>query len=101
MSADDVVKLRDIASRVYKKKHGNFLVAVDDKNNLHLITPQQKQKQNIPDTAIYGSLPYLYDTLVNPNKKPDDKFFKTKLSQAQQLSEENPSIPYKKMTFFR
>lgn len=102
MSADDVVKLRDIASRVYKKKHGSFLVAVDDRNNLHLITPEQKQKKNIPDNAIYGSLPYLYDTLVNANKKPDDKFFKGKLSQAQQqLSEENPSIPYKKMTFFR
>jgi hypothetical protein len=102
MSADDVVKLRDIASRVYKKKHGSFLVAVDDKNNLHLITPQQKQKQNIPDTAIYGSLPYLYDTLVDADKKPDDRFFKNKLSQTQQqLSEENPSIPYKKMTFFK
>ena len=102
MTGDDVVKLRDIASRVYKKKHGNFLVAVDDRNNLHLITPQQKQKQGIPDTAIYGSLPYLYDTLVNANKTPDDRFFKNKLSQAQQqMNEENPSIPYKKMTFFK
>lgn len=102
INPDDVVKLRDIASRVYKKKHGSFLVAVDNRNNLHLITPEQKQKQNIPDTAIYGSLPYLYDTMVDTNKTPDDRFFKNKLSQAQQqMNEENPSIPYKKMTFFK
>jgi hypothetical protein len=102
VTSEDIVKLRDIASRVYKKGHGNFLVAIDSGNNLHLITPEQKQKQNIPDTAVYGSLPYLYDSLVNASKTPDDRFFKNKLSQAQQqMNEENPTIPYKKMTFFK
>ena len=33
MTADDVIKLRDIASRVFKKKHGNLVVAIDDRNN--------------------------------------------------------------------
>ena len=61
-----------------------------------------KDKQNIPDSAVVGSLPHLYDSLVNANKTPDGDFFKSKLSQTQQeLSEELPTIPHKKMTFFK
>lgn len=103
ITADDVVKLRDIASRVFKKKHGSLIVTIDDRNNFQLVSLVDKDKQNIPDSAIVGSLPQLYDSLVNVSKKPDDDaFFKSKLSQTQQeLNEELPTIPYKKTTFFK
>lgn len=103
ITAADVVKLRDIASRVHKTAHGSYLVVIDDKKNFQLILAKDKDKQNIPDTAIVGSLPYLYDTLVNANKQPDGKFFQSSLSQAQSGVNEtgNPTIPHKKMTFFK
>lgn len=116
ITATDVVKLRDIASNVYKKGHGNFLVVIDDKNNYQLITTTDKDKKNIPDTAIVGSLPYLYDTLVKKNTPADNKFFndqKNKLKINQTSSEltpeeklmkeyENlPKIPHERKTFFK
>ncbi len=102
ITADDVVKLRDIASRVFKKAHGSLLVTIDDRDNFQLVSVKDSEKQNIPDIAVVGSLPQLYDSLVNANKTPDDGFFKSKLSQTQQeLKEELPTIPYKKTTFFK
>lgn len=110
ITADDVVKLRDVASRVQKTAHGNYLVAIDDKKDFQLIQVKDKDKQNIPDIAIVGSLPQLYDSLVNVNKPQNDKFFNDKLNQTQtavnqtqtEVNEiEQQSIPYKKMTFFK
>ena len=103
ITAADVVKLRDIASRVQKTAHGSYLVVIDDKNNFQLMLAKDKDKQNIPDSAIVGTLPQLYDSLVNVNKQPDGKFFQSSLSQAQSgVNEtEKPTIPYKKMTFFK
>lgn len=118
ITADDVVKLRDIASRVHKRAQGSYLVVIDDKNNFQLILAKDKNKQNIPDTAIVGSLPYLYDTLVNQNRPVDSKFFddmkKKTLSNMRLKSQDttnsgdneiketnSPTIPHKKMTFFK
>lgn len=109
ITGDDVVKLRDIASRVIKKRHDSFLVAIDDRNDFQLITPNQKRKHGIPDVAIVGSLPQLYDSIVNANKTPDDTFFKDTLNktktqtQGGNIGENNdsPTIPHKKMTFFK
>ena len=118
ITADDVVKLRDIASRVHKTAHGSYLVVIDDKNNFQLMLAKDKDKQNIPDQAIIGSLPYLYDSLVKKNAPADDKFFNDMKNQTQrdlrlkaqdaeaqpepELNEEDqPSIPHKKMTFFK
>jgi len=102
ITAEDVVKLRDLASRVIKKKHSNFLVAVDERGGYHLITPKQKEKFRVPESAILGSLPHLYDSIVNANKTPDSTFFRNKLSQTQQgLNEELPTIPHNKTTFFK
>jgi len=110
ITADDVTKLRDIASRVHKTSHGNYLVVIDDKKDFQLIQVKDKDRQNIPDIAIVGNLPQLYDSLVNTNKQQDDKFFNDKLNQTQttlnqtptEVSEtEKPTIPYKKITFFK
>lgn len=118
ITADDVVKLRDVASRVQKTAHGNYLVVIDDKNNFQLMLTKDKDKQNIPDTAIVGSLPYLYDSLVKKNAPADEKFFndiKNKMqtdlrmkaqdtinqSQSEIKEMKNPTIPYKRMTFFK
>lgn len=118
ITADDVVKLRDVASRVQKTAHGNYLVVIDDQNNFQLMLAKDKDKQNIPDTAIVGSLPYLYDSLVKKNAPADNKFFndiKNKTQSDLRLKAQDaanqpepeiketkiPEIPYKKMTFFK
>ena len=118
ITASDVVKLRDIASRVQKTAHGNYLVVIDDRGNFQLMLAKDKDKQNIPDQAIVGSLPYLYDSLVKQNAPADDKFFNDAKNKTQtdlrmkaqdtanqpepELNEKNtPSIPYKKTTFFK
>ena len=102
ITAQDVTKLRDIASNVFKKAHGNFLVVIDDKNNYHLIRVDDKTKKNIPDTAIVGSLPKLYDELVKKDQH-DDRFFKNSLNQA--LNERNEKemkrFPHNVRTFFK
>lgn len=125
ITADDVIKLRDVASRVQKTAHGKYLVVIDDKNNFQLMLASDKAKQNIPDQAIVGSLPYLYDSLVKNNAPSDDKFFKDAINKTQSelkmksqntLNQPEPdvnqpepeikendkqTIPYKKMTFFK
>ena len=118
ITADDVVKLRDVASRVQKTAHGSYLVVIDDKKNFQLMLSKDKDKQNVPDQAIVGSLPYLYDSLVKKNAPTDDKFFNDVKNKTQsdlrmkaqdaanqpepELNEkDSPSIPYKKTTFFK
>lgn len=115
ITANDVTKLRDVASRVQKTAHGNYLVVIDDKNNFQLMLTKDKDRQNIPDSAIVGSLPYLYDSLVKQNTPADNKFFNDMKNKTQndlklktqsigepELDEtNNPTIPYKKMTFFK
>ena len=103
ITADDVVKLKDIASRIQKTAHSSYLVVIDDKNDFQLMLAKYRDKQNIPDIAIVGSLPYLYDTLVKGSAPADDTFFKNKLNQVQSgVNEtEKSMIPYKKMTFFK
>ena len=118
ITANDVVKLRDIASRVQKTAHGSYLVVIDDKNNFQLMLTKNKDKQNIPDQAIVGSLPYLYDSLVKKNAPADDKFFNDVKNKTQtdlrlktqdienqpepEINEKNiPTIPHKKTTFFK
>ena len=118
ITASDIAKLRDIASRVQKTAHGNYLVVIDDKNNFQLMLAKNKDKQNIPDIAIVGSLPYLYDSLVKKNAPADDKFFNDVKNKTQtdlrlkaqdienqpepEINEKNiPMITYKKTTFFK
>lgn len=108
ITADDVKKLRDIASNVYKKNRGNLLVVIDDKNNFQLIDIKDKEREQIPDTAIVGGLPNLYDTLVKGTAPADDKFFKntlnktqTELKQSTIKETELPTIPFERKTFFK
>lgn len=101
IDATEVSKLRDIASRVYKKKIGSFVVVIDDKNNFQIILATDKEKQNIPDTAVVGSLANLYDTLVRKTP-PEDFFRKSKNKLDSELKENKlPSIPFEKKTFFK
>ena len=118
ITSDDVNKLRTYASRVLKKSHANFLVAIDDKGDFQLLTPKQRDRENIPDVAIVGTLPHLYDTLVKQNAPTNNKFFddiknktqndlklkshKTQNQEHMDVSENNlTSIPYNKTTFFK
>jgi len=113
ITADDVVKLSDVASRIQKTAKGNYLVVIDDKDDFQLMFTKDKDKQNIPDIAIVGSLPYLYDSLVKGNAPADEKFFNDVKNKTQaeinsanttepQIGEnKNSTIPYKKMTFFK
>lgn len=75
ITADDVIKLRNIASRVYKKSIGRFLVVINNNNDFDIIDINDKSK--VPQNAIVGNLPNLYDTLVK-SAPVDDKFFKDK-----------------------
>jgi hypothetical protein len=92
ITGDDVIKLRDIASRIYKKSLGSFLVVIDDKNNFQLITPKDRDKYGIPDNAIVGNLPYLYDTLVKANVPTDNKFFNAQKNLLKSEANKNSSM---------
>jgi hypothetical protein len=108
IEAGDVVKLRDIASRIYKKAIGNFIVVINNNNEFDII--EVKDKTKVPTEAIVGNLPNLYDTLVKKNAPVNDKFFKDKSNDAKreiektpnEIKETNlPSIPFEKKTFFK
>jgi len=112
ITADDIIKLRNLASRVIKKNQSNYLVVINAKNDFKLITRDQKTRYDIPEQAIVGGLRQLYDSIVNANKTPDDAFFKDKLNKARKNddgsettmmkeNEKSSTIPYKKMTFFK
>ena len=101
ITPEDVVKLRDIASRIYKKKIGSFLVVINNNNDFDIIDVRDKHK--VPENAIIGNLPNLYDTLVRKNAPDDEKFFtdeKNKLRS--EIKEENiQSFPHGIKTFFK
>lgn len=108
INSDDIVKLSNIASNVYKKGKGTFTVVIDDKKNYQLVTNKDIESKNIPDTAIVGGLANLYDTIVKKNVEPENKFFNdTKNKTLTNLktdnntnNKENPTIPFDKKTFF-
>lgn len=110
ITADDVIKLRDIASNVYKKGRGSFVVVIDNKQNFIPILATDVQKKNIPDSAIVGTLSHLYDSIVKVNSSSNDSWFKNQAnsakinmkSQSGEIKETNlPSIPFEKKTFFK
>lgn len=111
ITSQDITKLSNIASNVLKKSKGSQLVVIDDKNNFQLISIADKERQNIPDSAIVGGLANLYDTLVKQNATPDQKFFTdTKNNTLRQLkdnqanskiNEDLPTIPFDKKSFFK
>ncbi len=100
IAADDVVKLYDIAKRVYHKASNRYIVAINDNNEYELIDVNQKNL--IPKQAIVGTLPNLYDTLVNT--KPIDKnIIDKRLNQVKSELKENelPTIPFERKPFFK
>lgn len=101
IDGDDVQKLRNIASRVYKKALGNFLVVIDNNNEFDIIEVRDKNK--VPDTAVVGNLPNLVDTLVKKQEPADNRFFNDvrKTVVNEEDKEKNPTIPYKFKTFFK
>jgi len=105
INAEDVAKLSDIASRVYKKNKGSYIVAINNNNEFELIGVNDKLK--VPPAAIVGNLPNLYDTLVKGNAPPDEKFFNTAKEKTtaqiknQTKNTELPTIPFEKKTFFK
>lgn len=108
ITSQDVTKLSDVASNVLKKSRGNFIVVIDDKNNFQIISAKDKDRQNVPDTAIIGGLANLYDTMVKKTAQPDQKFFNdiksktlNQVGEKQKISEELPSIPFEKKPFFK
>lgn len=113
---DEVIKLRNLVTKFHKKSIGNYLIAIDDKDNFQLITIKDRERYNIPDTAIVGDLPYLYDSLVGKKQPVDDRKYKQKLdkikSDLSQVSpqqqsasiketENLPTIPFERKTFFK
>ena len=108
ITADDVLKLRDIASRVYKKSRGSFLVVINNRNDFDIINIKDKTK--VPQNAIVGTLTNLFDTLVKQKSPKEDSFFKnsSEIAKKQRQEElnklkenESPTIPYEKKTFFK
>ncbi|MFW6243440.1 MAG: hypothetical protein ACOC2W_04705, partial [bacterium] len=67
ITAQDVQKLYDIVRKVYKKSPSNYVVFINDKNNLDL--KYFKDKDEIPEKLQLGRLTNLYDRFV---KKSDD-----------------------------
>jgi hypothetical protein len=111
ITADDVRKLSTLASRVQKTSRGKYLVVVDDKNNFQLMLAKDKDKQNIPDTAIIDTLSHLIDSLLNTNVPVKTGFIRTakdRLKQDIKNKEQNqiketelPTIPFERKTFFK
>ena len=120
ITSNDVIKLRDLASKFHKKSLSNYVVVIDDRNNFQLVTANEVKTKNIPETAIVGSLSYLYDSIVKANAPANDKFFndmknktQTDLEQRkqkemnkgftkiQEVDKNLPQIPYEKKTFFK
>jgi len=120
ITANDVIKLRDLASKFHKKRLDKYVVVIDDKNNFKLITADDVENKNIPEPAIVGSLPYLYDSIVKAKAPVDDKFFndvknktQAELQQKkqkemdkgfqtiQEIQKNLPEIPFERKTFFK
>ena len=120
ITSSDVIKLRDLASKFHKKSMDTYVVVVDDKNNYQLVTANDIKRERIPDSAVVGSLPYLYDSIVKKNAPENDKFFndtknKTQANinqkkgkemesgfqSIQEIDKNSPSIPFERKTFFK
>jgi len=116
ISTNEVIKLRNLATKFHKKSIGNYLVVIDNINNFQLITRKDKEKHNIPDTAIVGDLPYLYDSLIGKKQPIDDRKYKQKFDKIKdELNQVSPqqqsasiketenisTIPFEKNTFFK
>jgi len=106
ITIDDINKLRNIATNIYKKNKNNFIVVINNNKEFELINV--KDKMRVPKDAIVGSLSNLYDTIVKPNTKPDEKFFDLAKQKAihqnknsTNVNEELPSIPFERKTFFK
>lgn len=105
ITPDDVLKLRDIASRVYKKSRGSFLVVINNNNDFDIINVKDKMK--VPKNAIVGTLTNLFDTLVKQRPPEEDSFFKNSIDNVKKQREtntkdnESPTIPFDKKTFFK
>jgi len=105
ITADDVLKLRDIASRVYKKSRGSFLVVINNNDDFDIINVKDKNK--VPQSAIVGTLTNLFDTLVKQRPPEEDSFFKNSIDkvkkeiEAKAKESESPTIPFDKKTFFK
>lgn len=108
ITADDVIKLKNIASNVYKKRIGSFLVAIKNNNDFDIININDKHK--IPDNAVIGTLTNLYDRLVKQNAPVDTRFFNDELNNIQneikndaikKQNEKMSTIPNEKKTFFK
>ena len=105
ITANDVAILRDIASRIYKKSRGSFLVVINNNNEFEIIDIKDKSK--VPTSAVVGTLTNLYDTLVNVNKPVKDPFFEKvkknkKQTQGIEIKEsELPTIPFDRKPFFK
>lgn len=115
----DVEILNNLATSHHKRSKGSFIVVINDKNNYKLITRKQLDKAaqkgiEIPDNAIVGRLPYLYDTLVRGKTEPVnnawfdnqkqsmDKSGQVPTQQETSLKENDfPSIPFEKKPFFK
>jgi len=86
-------------------------VVIDDRNNYQLMLVSDRDKKNIPDSAIVGNLSQLYNTIVKANAPVDKKFFNAeknktlsalKNNQQSTIKEtELPTIPFEKKTFFK
>jgi len=111
-TARDVENLYNVARKVYKKSPNNYLVAVNNKGDFHLV--DMKNEKNIPPEAIVGKLTNLYSKLVLPNKskKPEeDNFIKQQKdtllkNQSQEVSNQNivkeiTNNPIVRKTFFK
>jgi hypothetical protein len=104
-TANDISKLYNQATKVYKMASSKFLVVINKKNEFELLDIKNKDK--VPPETIVGNLPNLYDTLVRknqPSKPEEERFFKNKKdlaikNTAEKLNIEN-NIPERK-TFFK
>jgi hypothetical protein len=109
ITAEDILKLRNIVRDVYKEKIGNFLVIISNNNEFGVINAKDKHK--VPEQAVVGSLTNLYDTIVKGNAPADADFFNTvknkvqterkKKEQSEIKENELPTIPFDRKPFFK
>lgn len=71
----DIENLYNIVKNVWKKSPNKYFIAIDDKDNFHLI--DIKNKDRFPEDAIVGDLSKMYSIMVEPKKsiKRDEKNF--------------------------
>lgn len=84
IDAKDIQKLYDIVKKVHKKSPSNYVVFINDKNELDL--KYFRDKESIPDELQLGRLTTLYDRLVNKESydKALDDFLKKNKEELEQ-----------------